>query len=47
MFTRSKHDCCFYIKRVNNGVSLDSFMFAFYVDDMLIATKNISNITKL
>ncbi len=47
VFTQSKHNCCLCIKKVNDGVSLDSFMLALYVDDMLTIAKNISDITKL
>jgi Reverse transcriptase (RNA-dependent DNA polymerase) len=45
-FTQSKHDCCLYMKRVNDG-TFGFIMLALYVDDMLIAAKNKSDVTKL
>jgi hypothetical protein len=46
-FTQSEHDCCLYIKRVNDHEAFGFILLALYVDDMLIAAKNKSDITKL
>ena len=43
-YKRCEYDCCVYVKCLDNGLSI---FLLFYVDDMLIATKSISEVNKL
>ncbi|CAM6106739.1 unnamed protein product [Calypogeia fissa] len=46
-FTCSDSDSCIYIKEVENFTSFGYIVLALYVDDMLIATENKSNVAHL
>jgi hypothetical protein len=43
-YTRSEYDHCVYFKKLNNGIFT---ILVFYVDDMLLASKIITNINRL
>jgi hypothetical protein len=43
-YTRSEYDHCVYFKKLNNDIFI---IFVLYVDDMLLARKNITEINKL
>jgi hypothetical protein len=40
-YTRSEYDHCVYLKKLNNGIFI---ILVLYVDDMLLASKNINEI---
>ena len=43
-YKRCEHDCCVYVKSLDNG----SFLFLLlYVDDMLIVANSMSEVNKL
>ena len=43
-YTRSEYDHCVYFKKLNNGIFI---ILVLYVDDILLASKRITNINKL
>ena len=45
-FTRSEHDCCIYMKEVENCSRFGYIVLALYVDDMIVA-ENKSDVAHL
>ena len=43
-YKRCEYDCCVYVKSLDDGSSI---FLLLYVDDMLIATKSMSEVNKL
>ena len=43
-YKRCEYDCCVYVKSLDDGSSI---FLLLYVDDMLIATKSMSDVNKL